>query len=180
MLDFKVLFTIRKEAIRSIKSDSDYQPIKKRGACLTFYLTFYLIPLICASVPFVIELKLSDMESFIGTGVSIFIGLFFSLLLSIGSKIKSEKNNPDIDIENYKRYRNNMKQISIITQFVIVLGIVIMGVVLINFLVKGCNDYLEKGLTAVALYSLSKFFVCLFFMLQRFYYVMRDELGNIL
>ena len=120
------------------------------------------------------------MESFVGTGISIFTGLFFSLLLGIGSKIKTEKENPDIDIENYKQYRNNMKQISNITQFVIVLGIVIMGIVLINYLFKGSNECIQKSLTALVLYLLIKFVMSLFFMLQRFYFVLRDELGNIL
>lgn len=180
MLDLGVLLKIRTEAIKSIKSDSDNEQISKRGAHFTYYLTFYTIPFICSSLPFFIELKLSDMESFIGTGISIFTGLFFTLLLEIGSKIKTEKKNPDIDLENYKQYRNSMKQISNITQFVIILGIVIMSIVLINYLFKGSNIYFQKSLTAIVLYLLVKFVVSLFFMLQRFYYVLRDELGNIL
>ena len=180
MLDLGVLLKIRTEAIKSIKSDSDNEPINKFGGHFTYYLTFYTIPTICASLAFFIELKLSDMESFVGTGISIFTGLFFSLLLGIGSKIKAEKENPDIDIENYKQYKNNMKQISNITQFVIILGIVIMSLVLINYLFRGSNIYIQKSLTAIVLYFLVKFVACLFFMLQRFYYVLRDELGNIL
>lgn len=180
MLDLGVLLKIRTEAIKSIKSDSDNERINKPGAYFIYYLTFYTIPFICASLPFFIELKLSDMESFVGTGISIFTGLFFSLLLGIGSKIKTEKDNPDIDLENYKQYRNNMKQISNITQFVIVLGIVIMAIVLINYLFKDSNIYIQKSLTAIVLYLLVKFVVSLLFMLQRFYYVLRDELGNIL
>ena len=73
-----------------------------------------------------------------------------------------------------------MKQISNITQFVIVLGIVIMAIVLINYLFKDSNIYIQKSLTAIVLYLLVKFVVSLLFMLQRFYYVLRDELGNIL
>ena len=180
MLDLGVLLKIRTEAIKSIKSDSDNEQISKRGAHFTYYMTFYTIPFICASLPFFIELKLSDMESFVGTGISIFTGLFFSLLLGIGSKIKTEKENPDIDLENYKQYRNNMKQISNITQFVIILGVVIMAIVLINYLFKGSNIYIQKSLTAIVLYLLVKFVISLLFMLQRFYYVLRDELGNIL
>jgi len=180
MLDLGILLKIRSEAVRSIKSDSDNEPISKRGSHFTYYLTFYTIPFICASLPFFSELKLSDMESFVGTGISIFTGLFFSLLLGIGSKIKTEKENPNIDSDNYKQYRNNMKQISNITQFVIILGIVIMSLVLINYLFKGRNAYIQKSLTAIVLYLLVKFVVCLFFMLQRFYYVLRDELGNIM
>lgn len=180
MLDLGVLLKIRTEAIKSIKSDSDNERIDKQWACFVYYLTFYTIPFICASLPFFIELRLSDMESFVGTGISIFTGLFFSLLLGIGSKIKGEKENPNIDLENYKQYRNNMKQISNITQYVIILGIVIMAIVLINFLFKESNQYIQKSLTSVVLYLLLKFVVSLFYMLQRFYYVMRDELDNIM
>jgi hypothetical protein len=180
MLDIGVFIKIISEAIKSIKSDSDDEPITKCCGYFIYYLTFYTIPFACALLPFFIELKLSDMESFIGTGISIFTGLFFSLLLGIGSKIKTEKENPNIDLNNYKQYRNNMRQISNITQYVIILGVVIMAVVLANYILKGSNIYIEKSMTAIVMYLLVKFVVCLFFMLQRFYYVLRDELGNIM
>jgi len=85
MLDFRVLNAIKNEAKKSIKSDSDDNLIEKNQQKIVYYLVFYVFPIILASFPFFADIKLSDLQSYIGTGISIFTGLFFSLLLNIMS-----------------------------------------------------------------------------------------------
>lgn len=180
MLDFKVLFEIKKNAVTSIKSDSDGQPIEGSSRKFLFILFFGILPLATAAIPWFLCIKLSDLAGYVSTGISIFTGLFFSLLLNISSKIRIEKENINVDISNFKAFKENMRQISNITQYVIILGILIMLVVLFNYLLNfGCTK-VEFGFTSIALFLLVRYFVSLFFMLQRFFFVLRDEINNIL
>lgn len=181
MLDLKVILHIRKEAIKSIKCDSDDEIITSPWKRILYYLIFYLLPILIVLIAWVKNIKLSSLESYIGTGIAIFTGLFFSLLLSIGAKIKSENENPNKDVENFQSFKNNMKQIANIILYVIVLGIVIFALMLLNSLFKSCSYvYIEKVFTAIVLFLLVQFLVLLFFMIQRFYYLVRDEINNIL
>lgn len=180
MLDFKILITIKNEAKKSIKSDSDDIIIEKLQQKVIYYFIFYAFPILIGLLPLFIDVKLSDLETYIGTGISIFTGLFFSLLLNISSKIRIEMENKNIDHSNFQQFKNNMRQISNITQYLIILGVLIMFIVLLN-LVLNINIVCVKTVFAsIVLFLLIRYFACLFFMLQRFYYVLRDEIGNIL
>ncbi|SIT17162.1 LTA synthase family protein [Belliella pelovolcani] len=180
MIDFNTLFQIKKDAISSIKSDSEGQLITSTWPNFLYTLFFILIPILVAVLPWFICIKLTEMASYISTGISIFTGLFFSLILNISSKIRIEKENINMDFDNFQRFKENMRQISNITQYLIILGILIMVVVFLNFLFN-FNEYkIEAAFTSLALFLLIRFFVCLLFMLQRFYFVLRDEINNIL
>lgn len=181
MLDFNVMLEIRKSAIKSMKSDSDDESITSLWKRLTFLVLFYIAPLVVCFIAWLRDIKLSALESYIGTGIAIFTGLFFSLLLSIGSKVKSEKENPDKDENNFQHFKTNMKQIANITLYIIISGTIIFLMLLINTLLKS-DKYLlvEKALTTVALFLLTRFIISLFFMIQRFYFLVRDEINNIL
>ncbi|MGV8094697.1 MAG: hypothetical protein AB2L24_22820 [Mangrovibacterium sp.] len=180
MLDFNVLCEIGKEAKKNIKTDSGGNPIEGQFKHFLFYLFFTVVPLAAASTPWYWCVKLSDMESYIGTGIAIFTGLFFSLLLNISAKIRIEKENINIDVENFQAFKENMRQISSITQYVVILGILIMLLVLLNSLINLAQVYIEKIFTSIALFLLLRYFICLLYMLQRFYFVLRDEIKNIL
>ena len=86
MLDFNVIKQIRNDALDSIKRDSDDEKINGYGIKLTFYAMFYLIPIILGVLALWKNVLVSELEGYISTGIAIFTGLFFSLLLSIGSK----------------------------------------------------------------------------------------------
>ncbi len=181
MLDIKVITEIRKSALNSMKSDSDDQKIASVWKMIVFVLTFYILPLIVAIVSWIKCLKLSTMESFVGSGIAIFTGLFFSLLISIGAKVRAEKDNPNKDEANFQKFKTNMKQISNIILYVILLGICIFLLMLVNSILKSnCYPIIEKVITAITLFLLVRFIVSLFFMMQRFYFLVRDEINNIL
>ncbi len=180
MLDIKVISEIGKEARRSIKSDSEGVLITDRLKNFVFILFFTVIPLLGASTPWFSEVKLSNLENYVGTGIAIFTGLFFSLLLNISSKIRIEKENINKDESNFQAFKENVRQISYITQYIIILGILVLIIVLLNLLVTVKFDWIEKSFTTIALFLLIRYFACLFFLLQRFYFVLRDEINNIM
>nr|WP_321409283.1 hypothetical protein [uncultured Carboxylicivirga sp.] len=181
MIELKDLFEIYRDATKSIRKDSDDN---LRGGIWNntlFILSFYILPIGASIVIWYKNIKLSDLETFIGTGIAIFTGLFFSLLLSVGDKIRNEKNNCNRDNNNFIRYKNNMRQISDIIQYVVFLGIVIFILMLINLVFK-CKTVplYEKTFTAIASFLLTQFLVCLFYMIQRFRHVVKNEIDNIL
>lgn len=179
MLDFKVLLNIRSEAIESIKKDSDGDIIEKWGYKVLFFIIWYLLPLIGIITVFCREIRLSDLQAYIGASVALFTGLFFSLLLSLGDKLRTEKANNNIDINNFKKFKENMKQISRITQFIILKGVLIFVLLLLNSLMKSDNSiYIETTLTAISIYILIQYTISIGFLLQRFHHTMKDELNN--
>jgi uncharacterized membrane protein len=179
MLDIKVLLNIRKDAIDSIKKDSDGTRIEKRRYKIFFFFLWYLIPICGVLTVFYKKIVLSNFQDYIGTSITLFTGLFFSLLLSLGDKLRTEKSNKNIDESNYLRFKENMKQISKITQFIILSGILIFVLLLINSLVKTSDyKYIEISLTALSIYLLSQYTISIGFLLQRFHHTMKDELNN--
>lgn len=181
MLDFNVVKSIRNDAINSIKKDSDDEPIVGWWRKTVFYLMFYCAPLTLGIISIIKKIDVSDLEAYITTGIAIFTGLFFSLLLSIGSKVKAEKANRDKDEANFRSFKIGMTQIAKITMYNIILGILIFFLILLNHLLKSdCYEYVEQVFTFVVLYLLGQFIVTLFFILQRLYFLVNDELNNIL
>lgn len=181
MLDFKVILEINKGAIKSMKCDSDDEMVTSRWKKIVFIFSFYLLPLLTLSIAWNRNVKLTSIETYIGTVIAIFIGLFFSLLLSIGAKVKSEKDNPNKDESNFQRFKTSMKQIANIVLYVIVIGIFIFITMLANTIFKSNTCvYVEKVFTAIAIFFLVQFIVSLFYIIQRFYYLVRDEINNII
>lgn len=179
MLDFNVLFKIRSEAIESIKKDSEGDNIIKKGHKVLFFVIWYCIPISGIIIVVLRNIKLSDLESYIGASVALFTGLFFSLLLSLGDKLRTEKANTDIDQNNYLKFKENMKQISQITQFVILKGVLIFMLLLINSLFKSPNfPIIEMVFTCLSIYLLAQYTISILFLLQRFHHTMKDELNN--
>ncbi len=179
MIDFCTFREIRDNAIKSIKSDSDGEQITRRKSKVLFVLYFYALPLFAFILSLFLNVQISDFGSYLTVGISIFTGLFFSLLLNISSKVRIEKENKNKDISNFQKYKENMRQISNITQFVICLGISIMLMIILFFFVPKQYECIRGVVTAISLYLLINYFVCLFFILQRFHYVLRDEIDNI-
>lgn len=180
MLDIKVLINIKKSAINSLNSDSSGELWSKTKNQLYFLFTFTIIPLLISGLAFYFDVRLESFENYIISGISIFTGLFFSLLLNISSKIRIEKENKNLDIENFKAFKENMKQIADITQYVIIIGVEIMILTLINILVSSRSVYIDFTLTCSVIFLIARYFLCLLSMLQRFYFVTRDEIKNIM
>ncbi len=181
MLDFKEIWQIRKDAIKSIKSDSDNEEIKSFWKCLLFEIMFLFIPMLTALGSWCKNVKISSIDGFIGTTIAVFTGLFFSLLLSIGSKVKAEQDNPNKDSENFQRFKTNMKQIADIIIYVILIGVVVFVLMILNTILNKLPwQYTERLITSIAMFLMTRFIIAIFFMLQRFRSIVSDEISNIL
>jgi hypothetical protein len=181
MLDFSGFKEINYKAIKSIKTDSDGELIDSKLNKFIFYFFFYTLPIISFSLVFYFEIKVSSFDKIVATGVSIFTGLFFSLLLNISSRIRIEKENLNIDFQSFKKYKTNMKQIANITLYIISLGIYIISLLLINYLIKdNVFKYFEIIITAITFFLIIRYLVSILFMIQRFRFIIRDEIENIL
>jgi len=181
MLDLKVVLEINKSAKNSMKCDSDDEKISSYWKKFVFISAFYFLPILTMLIAWHRDIKLSSLENYIGTGIAIFTGLFFSLLLSIGDKVRNEKENPNKDRDNFQRYKTSMKQIANIVLYTIIIGVVIFMILLANSIFKtDCCIYVEKVFTAITIFLLVRFIVSLFFIIQRFYFLVRDEINNIL
>lgn len=179
MVDFKTLLNIQKEALESIKKDSDGEFISKFKFKMSFIIFWYFIPFCGMVTVFYRQVFLSDLQEYIGASVALFTGLFFSLLLSLGDKLRTEKANVNIDHSNYMRFKETLKQISKITQLIILKGIVIFTILLINSLSKTSDCiYVEITLTAISIYILAQYTISIGFLIQRFHHTMQDELNN--
>lgn len=181
MLDLKTLRRLAKEARESMCMDSDGEEIKNRSSRIFFLLLFYLLPIVIAGVTYYNSIRISEIDGYVGTVISIFTGLFFSLLLGISDKIRGEQLNSDVDNGNFQRYKQNMKQIASIILYIILLGVEIFILLFLNSIfghyVNGC---IEIVITVLISYILTRFVVSLLFVTQRFYYTTRDEIRNIL
>lgn len=164
-----------------MQRDSDNELMSSVWKRSIFFISFYLAPIAVCIIAWCREIKLTSLENYIGSGIAIFTGLFFSLLLGIGAKIRDEKSNPDKEEVNFQKFKTSMQQIANITLYVIEIGIVIFLILLLNSLLKSKEyEIVERIFTLVALFLLTRFLISLFFMIQRFYFVVRDEISNIL
>ena len=74
-----------------------------------------------------------------------------------------------------------MKQIANITLYIISLGIYIISLLLINYLIKdNVFKYFEIIITAITFFLIIRYLVSILFMIQRFRFIIRDEIENIL
>lgn len=179
MIDLNVIWKIRCEAIDSIRKDSDGDKAEGILKLILFIFYWYFIPLLAVGLVVWKDIKLSALENYIGTSVAIFTGLFFSLLLGLGDKLRTEKANPNIDQRNYDKFKENMKQISRITQFVILTGVIVFVLLLLNSLVRDPElPWIELVFTGVSMYLLVQYLISIYFLLQRFHHTMKDELNN--
>ncbi|HBG40885.1 MAG TPA: hypothetical protein DEF88_00590 [Porphyromonadaceae bacterium] len=181
MLDFKTFERISCEAKKSMKKDSDGDEINSKSSKILFFLIFYVLPFGISFFAFHKKIIISEIAEYIGTVISIFTGLFFSLLLSIEDKVKNQRDNKDRQDSNFQKYKENMKQISNIVLYIILLGVEIFMLLFLNSLfgnyLDGCIEIL---ITIVTSFLLMRFIISLLFVIQRFYYTSRDEIGNIL
>jgi len=181
MFDFSEIKEITKNASQNIKLDSNGDKIKSTSFKIFFHVWRWIIPLFIASFPWWAKISLQSIENFIGTGIAIFTGLFFSLLLNTGDKIRNEKLNKDRDNDQFQRYKENMKQIAHITLHSISLGIIIFLLMMLH-VISGANDTstLAQIFSSLILFLSCRFIFTILCLLQRFKYVVEDEIENIL
>lgn len=183
MFDFSTIRRIKRQAIDSLKMDSDGELyyVSNFSRKLLFYVVLDFFSYIIFFLSVWLRLTLENMSSIILTSLSIFIGLFFSLLINIGQKVKKERDNKDRDHENFDRFKNNSLQISRIIQYQVLIAIqIILLFILIAYLPQDsifCIYYVVSGFINLLIY---RFLILLIAILQRFSFLADDEIENIL
>lgn len=181
MLEFKTFHKIAKDAKKSILTNSNGEATYKKSSNFYFFVLFNFLPILVGIISWFTNTLISEIDNYIGTVISIFTGLFFTLLLGISDKITGEKSNPDKDNIQFQKYKENMSQIAKIVLYIILMGIEIFILLLLNSMFGHFfNGYIEIALTMLVSIILVRFIISLLFVAQRFYYTSRDEINNIL
>lgn len=205
MIDIRILRTIGKDARENINLSSDRKKIKSKWHRFWFVFMFYILPYFTSATIilfpfldlinadcwlskvaiFIIDtfpsLNMPESEGVVGTIISIFTGLFFSLLLGVNDKIKGERKNPDKDNTSFQKYKENMIQISSMILYIILVGIEIFVLLILNLFFKQFLPFLiENIFTALILFLLIRYIAILLSIIQRFYYTTRDEINGVL
>jgi len=181
VISFSTILEICKNAQNSIRKDADNEFVRKKWSKLEYIAIFYLIPLILGAIAFNLKIKLELIEGFIGTGIAIFTGLFFTLLVTVGDKIKRAKENSNMDNDNFRKFKNSLAQISNIILLSILLGILIFVLLLTNTFVISAEWHMASLIiSSLSIYFLFQFLTTIILILQRFFYVVHDEIDGVL
>lgn len=178
MIDRITLKKLQENALKSLFSGSNGDLFVK-NVKLTKVVLFYLIPLLITTIAIFKCTLLSAFANYIGVTISIFTSLFFSLIIILGDKLKKESSNSSISQKQFDYIKNNITQISQMTLYVIYLGILLVITLFLNILFKSkLYVYPEIFFTAIAFFIFVRYVIFLFGILQRLFYVNRDELEN--
>lgn len=137
---------IRKEALHSLNHDSDgrllFSNLKK-------YSLYYVLPALISILLLLAQQFLSgDSIAYFITGISIFAGLFFNLLLVVSDKMEKRKflvNDPYEPTRNYAiRYRTLCENLISSISYTILLSIVLIVLMFISQTTLPVFNFLEE------------------------------------
>lgn len=151
----------------------------KRFSALLNYIALPIIMIILAIFQ---PIRISDVDNYIYTGISIFTGLFFSLLLSVNTKVKEfrDRDNSDKDLAN--SYKDKWRNVSNITQLLILIGVIIVILVLSCYLLpddlscKNAIIKLEMYMSYLVLFLTGIYFSLIIGLLVRLKYLLDADL----
>lgn len=184
---------IRKDAIHSLYKDYNGRVIKKKRVIWWY---FYILPFIIMMMMLGFHLFVNkDMASYFITGISIFAGLFFNLLLVVADKLNARKllleNDTNEGTVNYvKRYRHFSEQLISQISYTIVLSIYIILLMFLtqfkNWFPLNENESREFLMFSVGLFHYLfngyvyflgvRFLIMLFVILSSMYVMLLDDL----
>lgn len=127
------IWEIRKDALQSLRKDYNGKIVKDRGIVFAYYYAFpFVISIVFLAIGVTIN---TDIANYFITGISIFAGLFFNLLLVVADKLNVRKRFLDTDqneeTKNYViRYRHFSEQLISQISYGIVISI---GLIILMF-----------------------------------------------
>lgn len=121
------IFEIRKNALSYL--NKDFRGIQSTSKILVFFY-YYLIPLIIGLTLIAFEFKIDkDISTYLITGISIFAGLFFNLLIVVSDKMRQRKvlyNSEKDDEKNYAElYKTFSEQLIAYISYAIILSLLL-------------------------------------------------------
>lgn len=125
----KKLFDIRKEALKALYYDNRNRLIARKWK---LNLLYYGLPIIISTSLILLNQKLTeDSITYFITGISIFAGLFFNLLIVVSDKMDKRKKQLESDYEPTSDYANDYKLFSerliASISYAIILSILVIG-----------------------------------------------------
>lgn len=171
-----------RELIRNISSEPNNSVNKKRQFLSS--LLIYILPAFVFAIIIILNANISTFTEYSLILVSIFTGLLFSFLLSVGEKVKMQKDNPNRDNDQFQNYKRLINQLSKIAQFEIILGIKYIAIVIITSLtiklLPSDPYYVNTILGGVSVFLLTQFIAILYYVWFKLYYVLEDDINNTL
>mgnify|MGYP003626455326 CR=1 FL=1 len=144
----KKLFDIRKEAHRSIYYDNRNRLNTSKCKLIFFY---YVLPIIISLILVLLNHKLTENSiTYFITGISIFAGLFFNLLIVVSDKMEKRKKQLESEFEPTSKYAKDYKLFSegliAAISYAIVLSILVIGLMFFTQIeYKSLNIYLTQN-----------------------------------
>lgn len=149
---------------------------------IVFNVLWYFIPLI---IPFVgifshnecISKSIDKMNGFIGVAIPLFVGVFFSLLLTIPSNVKRVKRK-SLDISTISNINRGYKQIASIILRLILTCVYIVLLFLLSITILPSNIYVQLIYYISVVYLSTQFVVSIIYLTIRYFYLYKIELWN--
>lgn len=184
------IWEIRKDAIDSLQKDYNGNIVKNKFVT-AFY--FYITPLIVSVILLIVGVRINnDIANYFITGISIFAGLFFNLLLVVSDKLNIRKRlldtDPNEETRNYViRYRHFSEQLISQISYTIVISIsliILMFMTHFKTLLPKTDQIsiiflyktLKYVLNGLIFYHGMQFIIMIFVILSSMYVMLLDDL----
>lgn len=175
------ILEIHREAQSYLCSNIEGQKIS-RETRIVFNVLWYFIPLI---IPFIgifshnecISKSIDKMNGFIGVAIPLFVGVFFSLLLTIPSNVKRVKRK-SLDISTISNINRGYKQIASIILRLILICVYIVLLFLLSITILPSNIYIQLIYYISVVYLSTQFVVSIIYLTIRYFYLYKIELWN--
>lgn len=128
------IFEIRRDAINALYKDIRGVEVSNK---IIVKLYYYFCPAIISILLFILGVKIDkDISSYLITGISIFAGLFFNLLVVVSDKMRQRKiffNSDKEDKQNYAElYKNFSEQLTAYISYSIILSLTLIGLMFLT------------------------------------------------
>lgn len=144
----KKLYAIRRESLNALYYDNRNRLIASKWK---LNLVYYGLPILLSLVLILLDQKLTENSiTYFITGISIFAGLFFNLLIVVSDKMDKRKNQLESDYEPTYDYAKDYKLFSerliASISYAIILSILVIGLMFFTQIDYGnLNEYLTDN-----------------------------------
>lgn len=184
------IFEIRHDALQSLHKDFNGHVSKSKKSVLEYY---YAFPILVSIILLYSGVSInSEIANYFITGISIFAGLFFNLLLVVADKLNAkkrllEKDTNEETINYITRYRHFSEQLISQISYGIIVSI---GIIILMFLTNFSHwlpptkvpeilflyKILKYSLNGLIIYFGMQFITLLFIILSSMYVMLLDDL----
>lgn len=132
---------IRKDALNNLFKQHNGEKVANEKVVKFYY---YILPIIVSIVVLILGVTIKEsIASYLITGISIFAGLFFSLLITVSDKMNKrkelQKSLSETDVNYFKLYKKFSEQLIAYISYEIVLSVILIILILFTFI--DVNDF---------------------------------------